>query len=66
MERVDLKDIERVLEKIPDYIVIKLLKWAQQVEMLGLREVTKYKGYHDEPLMGKRKGEKYDTQITGW
>ncbi len=44
------------LQKVPDYIVLKLNSWVQQVGDEGLREVRKIPGYHDEPLQGKRKG----------
>jgi proteic killer suppression protein len=55
---VQFEKIERQLKKFPIYIVRKLQMWAEQVEMLGLSEVKKIPGYHDEPLMGKRKGQR--------
>lgn len=35
-----------------------LQRWALQVESLGIAEVRKIPGYHDEPLSGKRKGQR--------
>ncbi len=48
------KDIKRV----PKYIVVKLLTWVDSVEEYGLAETSKIKGFHDEPLKGKRKGQR--------
>jgi proteic killer suppression protein len=48
------KDLDRVQEKIR----IKVILWIGLVEMLGLREVRKRPGYHDEPLKGKRHGQR--------
>ncbi|MDF1760228.1 MAG: type II toxin-antitoxin system mRNA interferase toxin, RelE/StbE family [Coxiellaceae bacterium] len=48
------KDIKR----IPTNIAVKLALWVETVEEIGLREVRKLKGYHDEPLKGKRKGQR--------
>ena len=58
MNVVDLQKVKKDIDKLPLHIVIKLQKWAEQVEMLGIREVRKYRGYHDEPLQGGRKGQR--------
>ena len=52
------KKAEKQLKKIPVYIKEALLLWASSVEMIGMREVRKIPAYHDEPLKGKRKGER--------
>jgi len=52
---VELTKVRKVLRKIPSYIVVKLQKWAEDVERFGLPEILKLPGYHDEPLIGKRK-----------
>lgn len=36
----------------------KALWWIRTVENLGLREVRKRPGYHDEPLKGSRRGQR--------
>lgn len=49
---------DKELKKIPDNIRKKFIFWVFLVETLGLIEVRKYKGYHDEPLKGDRKGQR--------
>ena len=44
--------------KVPLHIAVKLKAWADDFEKRGIEEVRKTKGYHDEPLKGKRKGER--------
>lgn len=44
------------LKKIPRHVVLKLQAWVEDVGHKGLDEVKKIPGYHDEPLLGKRKG----------
>lgn len=46
------------LKKVPQYIAIKLYQWVESVSHDGLLEVRKISGYHDEPLQGKRKGQR--------
>ena len=46
------------LEKVPDYVVMKLQAWKEGVEGFGLAEMRKRPGFHDEPLKGNRKGER--------
>ena len=50
--------VKKVLNKFPKHIVRKLLIWAESVENYGLRNVQKVPGYHDEPLRGKRFGQR--------
>jgi proteic killer suppression protein len=38
--------------------VEKVYKWMKQVELFGLFRVRLSKGLHDEPLKGKRKGQR--------
>lgn len=52
------KNAKKNLEKIPSYIVIKLYGWIENVRHEGLLEVRKITGFHDEPLKGKRKGQR--------
>ena len=58
VDRVDLFFVRKALLKLPDYVVIKLQKWAIDVEEYGLREIRKVHGYHDEPLKGARNGQR--------
>ena len=46
------------LKRVPTYIVDKLLGWVMVVSEQGLQEVRKIPGYHDEPLKGKRAGQR--------
>ncbi len=48
---------EKQLRKVPSYIKEALRYWAVSVERLGIREVRKLSGYHDEPLKGDRRGQ---------
>lgn len=52
------KAVEKSLAKLPQHVNDKLLRWVQGVERLGLEEMQKLPGYHDEPLAGKRKGQR--------
>ncbi len=52
------KKAEKDILKIPHYIQKKLRLWVNDVENLGLHEVQKIPGYHDEPLKGDRKGQR--------
>lgn len=46
------------LRKVPLPIALKLQAWIEDVGHRGLTEVRKIPGYHDEPLKGKRKGQR--------
>lgn len=46
------------LKKVPTQILDKLQSWIEAIELEGLREVRKLPGFHDEPLKGKRKGQR--------
>lgn len=46
------------LKKVPLNIAIKLESWIEAVAHRGLSEVRKVPGYHDEPLIGNRKGKR--------
>lgn len=55
---VDLSLVRKQLAKMPYYIVDKLHYWARSVERFGIYEVRKIPGFHDEPLMGRRMGQR--------
>ena len=58
MDSVSFVLIKKVLKTIPIHIVRNLQRWVLQVEMMGINEIRKIPGYHDEPLKGKRKGQR--------
>ena len=49
-----LKDLRRV----PKQISKSFHRWAILVEDIGIAEVRKIRGYHDEPLSGNRMGQR--------
>ena len=49
---------QKQLRKVPRYVAEKLADWALAVEAYGLEEIRKVPGYHDEPLKGKRAGQR--------
>jgi proteic killer suppression protein len=52
------KPVEKQLDRIPEVISRKFRVWVALVEESGVREVRKHKGFHDEPLKGKRQGQR--------
>lgn len=52
------EDAKKELRKVPIYIVDKLNTWIDTIEKIGLKQVQKIPGFHDEPLKGKRKGQR--------
>ncbi|WP_245568957.1 type II toxin-antitoxin system RelE family toxin [Desulfobacter curvatus] len=49
---------EKQLKKIPTYIRINFQIWVQDVESNGIESTRTVPGYHDEPLKGKRSGQR--------
>lgn len=52
------KAFEKCLRRVPDFIRKKVIFWIFLVESKGLAEVMKSPGFHDEPLSGKRHGQR--------
>ena len=52
------KSVDKALSKLPSFIRDKFVAWAMVVERVGLAEVRKLSGYHDEPLKGARRGQR--------
>jgi toxin HigB-1 len=50
------KRTRRCLEKAPKQVAQAYATWERTVREVGLVEVQKIPGYHDEPLHGKLKG----------
>jgi toxin HigB-1 len=46
------------LRTVPGQVLDKFEAWVQSVEAVGLEEVRKIPGFHDESLKGKRKGQR--------
>lgn len=49
---------KKQLNKCPDYIARKFEYWIDLLQTVGLREARRFKGFHDEPLHGNRKGQR--------
>ncbi|MBT8483790.1 MAG: type II toxin-antitoxin system mRNA interferase toxin, RelE/StbE family [Myxococcales bacterium] len=47
---------EKQVRRLPGRVLRKLKTWTYLVEEIGLEEVRKTPGYHDEPLVGRRRG----------
>jgi proteic killer suppression protein len=57
--RVELsRRAQRQLSRLPQHVAAKLLEWLDAVEEDGREEVRKRPGYHDEPLHGRRSGQR--------
>jgi proteic killer suppression protein len=52
------KGAKKDILRVPQHVAVHLTKWVEDVEHRGLDDVRKVPGYHDEPLQGKRKGER--------
>ena len=52
------KTVEKQLDCIPEIIIRKFRLWVALVEESGIYTVRKYKGFHDELLTGKRRGQR--------
>lgn len=52
------KNAQKDLVKVPGFIKDKLSLWIDAVKRLGIHQVRKIPGFHDEPLKGDRKGQR--------
>ena len=50
--------VVKALERLPQHVVDKLQTWARSVRLMGLEEVRRVPGYHDEALKGGRVGQR--------
>lgn len=46
------------LRNVPNHVRDKLAIWVTAVELDGLEAVRRVPGYHDEPLKGRRAGQR--------
>jgi proteic killer suppression protein len=49
---------QKDLARVPAHVAQKLMLWAEAVRNDGLEEVRRIPGYHDEPLHGRRQGQR--------
>jgi proteic killer suppression protein len=49
---------KKQLNHCPDHIARKFYYWVDLIGDVGLREARKFKGFHDEPLRGDRRGQR--------
>ena len=57
IRRVEItRRVERQARRLPVGVFRKLKTWTHLVEEIGLEEVRKIPGFHDEPLVGRRRG----------
>jgi len=52
------KKAAKQLSRVPEHVALKLQAWIDAVEVYGLETVRRVPGYHDEPLRGKRTGQR--------
>lgn len=52
------KRAEKQLRRVPVHIREHLLRWIGLVENEGLEAARRVPGYHDEPLLGRRVGQR--------
>ena len=50
--------VDKQVGRVPEVIGRKFRIWVALVEESGIREVRKFKGFHDEPLKGRRRGQR--------
>lgn len=50
--------LQKRFGRVPQQIRDALLAWVKRVTDVGLHEVRKIPGYHDEPLSGDREGQR--------
>ncbi len=49
---------KKQIKKIPSYVSIKLISWIEAVANEDISTVRRLTGYHDEPLLGQRVGQR--------
>ena len=57
IRRVEItRRVEKQARRLPARISEKLWTWVYLVKEIGLEDVRKIPGFHDEPLVGQRRG----------
>jgi toxin HigB-1 len=60
------KSARKALEKAPAFVQDKLDTWLDAVRETGLQEARKIPAFHDEPLSGKRQGQRSIRLSLHW
>ncbi|MEZ4740860.1 MAG: hypothetical protein R3B45_00155 [Bdellovibrionota bacterium] len=60
------KSAKKGLRNAPCNVRNKFAIWVQLVELRGINEARKIPGFHDEPLLGKRKGQRSIRLNKAW
>lgn len=63
---VDFSRVGSVLAELPPPIRSKLLRWAKMVNEVGLHIVRRSPDLHDEPLKGRRSGQRSIRLNRSW
>lgn len=59
MDRVEMSlKVAKTIEKLPLHIRKKFKSWLMDIENNGYLKSCKTRGYDDEPLIGKRSGQR--------
>ena len=66
MDIVNLNKVKKKFKKLPVPIKNKLLSWVKSINWIGIRQVRQQKGYHDEPLKGKKRGQRSIRLSKSW
>ena len=57
IRRVEItRRVEKQVRRLPARVGEKLSQWVYLVMEIGLEEVRRIPGFHDEPLVGRRRG----------
>jgi proteic killer suppression protein len=60
------RQAQRQLKRTPRQIIRKLRDWVVNITRRGIREVSRQPGFHDEPLSGKRQGQRSIRLSRQW
>jgi toxin HigB-1 len=55
---IDFSRVEKPLKKLPIHIQKQFGQWVKMIKLIGIEATRKVPGYHDEPLQGKRFGQR--------
>ena len=59
MLRIEIsRSAQKDLKKVPREILLSFYAWVDRLDKIGIDETKKIKGYNDEALRGKRKGQR--------
>ncbi len=58
--------VQKKLKKVPLHVQQKLFVWVASVEANGVEVIRRQPGWHDEPLTGKRDGQRSIRLSRQW